>query len=304
MGKFMAVQTEMDMYMVNLAAGYSFTDDFFGGLMFMWRQKRMSMKFSPMMRTMTGKDGFTMESEGMADTMLMTKYRLYTDDPLIPTSQVSVFLGLSIPTGSIVDKNENHPVAARKDELLPYGMQLGTGTFDPIFGLLYQGSSTPWWWGANLMYTGRWYENEQDWRFGDEVRLDLYGMYQFRYDMLAQVQLNGKYRGKIRGLLDESGTGESGRATKGDPTSNFTTPLYDPDNYGGKKLSITAGFQWQPFPLHVLDLSFGVPIYQDLNGPQLEEDYNVMLTWYIEFPTKSSVRYTGPKGQGKSRLGF
>jgi hypothetical protein len=99
-----------------------------------------------------------MEAEGMADTMLMTKYRLYTDDPLIPTSQFSFFLGLSIPTGSINEKNSNHPVAIRKDELLPYGMQLGTGTFDPIIGLLYQGSSSPLWWGVNLMYTGRWYE--------------------------------------------------------------------------------------------------------------------------------------------------
>jgi hypothetical protein len=215
MGKFMAVQTEMDMYMANLAAGYSFTDDFFGGLMIMWQQKRMPMKFGPMMQTMTGRDGFTMEAEGMADTMLMTKYRLYTDDPLIPTSQFSFFLGLSIPTGSINEKNSNHPsnhpVAIRKDELLPYGMQLGTGTFDPIIGLLYQGSSSPLWWGVNLMYTGRWYENEQDWRPGDEVRLDLYGMYQFRYDMLAQIQLNAKYWGSIRGLLDESRTGESGR---------------------------------------------------------------------------------------------
>lgn len=304
MGKFMAVQTGMDMYMANLAAGYSFTDKFFAGLMFMWQDKRMPMKFSPMMRMMAGKDGFTMDSEGMADTMLMTKYRLYADDPLIPTSQVSLFFGLSLPTGSIDEKNSNHPLDARRDELLPYGMQLGSGTFDPVLGLLYQGSNSPWWWGANLMYKGRWYENEQDWRPGDEVGLDLYGMYQFRYDTLAFLQLNGTYRGSIRGLLDESKTGESGRAVKGDPTSNFTTPLYDPDNYGGKKVSVTGGLQWQPFPLHIIDVSVGVPVYQDLNGPQLEEDYRVMLTWYVEFPTRWSIRYTGPKKPGASRLGF
>jgi hypothetical protein len=300
----MAVQREMDMYMANLAVGYSFTDEFFGGLMFMWQQKRMPMKFSPMMQMMAGKDGFTMESEGMADTMLMTKYRLYTDDPLIPRSQVSLLLGLSIPTGSIVEKNSNHPLAIRKDELLPYGMQLGTGTFDPVIGLLYQASSSPVWWGANLTYRAHFYENEQDWRPGDELRLDLYGMYQFRYDMLAFLQLNGKYWGSIRGLLDESRTGESGRAVKGDSTSNFTTPLYDPDNYGGKKLGTTVGLQWQPFALHILDFSVGLPFYQDLNGPQLEEDYSVMLTWYVEFPTRWSIRYTGSKKQGKSRLGF
>ena len=37
MGGYMAVPTSMDMYMTNLAVGYSFTDDLTGGLMFMWK---------------------------------------------------------------------------------------------------------------------------------------------------------------------------------------------------------------------------------------------------------------------------
>ncbi len=304
MGKFMAVQKSMDMYMFNLATGYSFTDDFFGGLMFMWTKKDMPMKFNSMMKMTTGKDGYTMKSEGMADTMLMTKYRLYTDDPLIPTSQFSLFLGMSLPTGSINEKNSSHPVASRKGEQLPYGMQLGSGTFDPIIGLLYQGSSSPLWWGVDVMYTGRWYNNSRDYRLGDEFRYDLYAMYQFRYDALVQVQLNGKVWGRIRGEMDEARTGASGRATQGDPNSNYMTPLWDPDNYGGHKISATVGFQWQPVPLQILDINVGIPLYQDLNGPQLEEDYRVMFTWYIELPTPSSIRYTGPKKQGRSLLGF
>lgn len=303
MGKFMAVPTEMDMNMTNLAIGYSFTDDFFGGLMFMWKKNEMDMKFNSMMNMSTGRDGFTMKSDGIADTMLMTKYRLYTDDPLIPARQVSLFFGLNIPTGSIDEKNSDHPVAMRQSEQLPYSMQLGSGTFDPTLGILYQGSSSPLWWGANLLYTERIYDNDRDYRLGDEVKLDIYGMYQLRYDTVVQLQLNGSYQGRIDGEMDEAKTGASGRATKGDPTSSYMTPLWDTDNYGGKKVLATVGLQWQPFPLHILELDFGVPIYQDLNGPQLEEDYRVMLTWYIEMPTKNSVRYTGKK-KGKSRLGF
>ncbi|NIR60538.1 MAG: hypothetical protein GWO02_14015, partial [Gammaproteobacteria bacterium] len=82
--------------------------------------------------------------------MLMTKYRLFADDPLIPARQVSLPLGLSLPTGSIDERNEDHPVAARQDELQPYGMPLGSGTYDPVVGILYQGSRSPLWWGANL----------------------------------------------------------------------------------------------------------------------------------------------------------
>ncbi len=83
-----------------------------------------------------------------------------------------------------------------------------------------------------------------------------------------------------------------------------TTPLWDPRNYGGKKINAAVGIQWQPFPLHVVELDLGVPLYQDLNGPQLEEDYSVVFSWYVEIPTKRSIRHTGAGRPTKSRLGF
>ena len=302
-GKFMAVPTTMDMEMLNLTAGYSFTDDLFGGVMLMYKHNSMDMKFSSMMQGVTGQSGFTMESSGIADTMLMGKYRLFTDDPLVPTRQASLMFGLSLPTGSIDERNSNHPLAMRQSELLPYGMQLGSGTYDPTIGFLYQASKSPYWWGANAMYTDRLYDNDRDYRLGNEFRLDLYGMYQFRYNLLAQVQLNGSYWGKIRGEMDESKTGVSGHVTKNDPSSPFMTPLWDPDNYGGRKVLATVGLQWQPVPLNIIDLNFGVPVYQNLNGPQLKEKYRVMLTWYVEIPTKASIRHIEHKA-GESSLGF
>jgi len=303
-GKYMAVPADMNMSMLNLAAGYSFTDNFFGGFMLMWKDNRMDMRFNSMMQKNTGRDGYTMKSDGMADAMLMAKYSLYADDPLIPTNQVSLFTGLSIPTGSINEKNSLHPLKMRRGEQLPYSMQLGSGTFDPKLGILYQGSSSPMWWGANLIYTGRWYENSRDYRLGDEYSLDLYTMYQVHYNTVLELQLNGKYWGKVRGEMDSAASGASGRATKNDSASTYMSPLFNPGNYGGSKVSVTAGLEWQPFPLHIIELSVSVPIYQNLNGPQLEEDFRAMLTWYIEFPTSSSVRYTGKSKDGTSKLGF
>lgn len=302
-GKFMAVPSSMDMRMFNLTLGYSFSDDFFGGVMLMHKENRMDMKFNTMMRDTTGRNGFTMESTGVADTMLMAKYRLFTDDPLIPTRQASLFFGLSLPTGSIDKKNSDHPLAMRKTELLPYSMQLGSGTFDPSLGILYQASSSPYWWGANAVYTARLYDNDRDYRLGNELRVDLYGMYQFRHNLLGQVQLNGKHWRDIKGEMDESRTGESGHTTKNDPNSPFMTPLWDPDNYGGSTLMATLGLQWQPAPLHIVDFNIGIPLYQRLNGPQLEEKYRVMLTWYMEIPTRGSIRHIKHKTK-PSRLGF
>ncbi|VAV82593.1 hypothetical protein MNBD_DELTA01-108 [hydrothermal vent metagenome] len=302
--EFMAAPSYMDMRMMNMTVGYSYSDDIFLGAMFMWKENRMGMKFNQPMRNMTGREGYIMESGGMGDVMLMGKYRLYTDDPDIPKSQVSLFMGLSLPTGSTGEKNSNHPVVARQRELLPYAMQLGTGTFDPSIGLLYEGSLSPWWWGANAIYTARVHDNSRDWRYGDEFRLDIYGMHQLTYNLVAGLQLNGKYRGRIDGEADEARTGESGRRTSWDPTSGYMSPAWDPDNYGGKTVGVTAELQWQPKPLHIIALSVGTPLYQDLNGRQLEEDYTVMLTWYIEIPTKKSKRYVNKKKKGSSRLGF
>jgi hypothetical protein len=236
--------------------------------------------------------------------MLIAKYRLYTDDPLIPKSQVSALFGLSLPTGSINQGNDRHPLPVRQKEQLPYGMQLGSGTFDPTVGLLYQGSSSPLWWGANATYTARLYDNRRDYHLGDEARVDLYGMYQLSYNFLVQLQLNGQWQDDISGVMDEAQSGESGHAVPGDPTSPYMTPLWDPDNYGGTRLFTTLGFQWQPAPLHIVDLNVGLPLYQDLNGPQLETDYRVMLTWYIEFPTSKSRRYGVGKSGADSHLGF
>jgi hypothetical protein len=217
--------------------------------------------------------------------MLMTKYLLFADDKLIPKEQASVLMGLSIPTGSIDETNS-------MGGLLPYGMQLGSGTWDPMIGLLYSSSSSPWWHGVGGTYTAHFQDNDRDYRLGDELRVDAYSMFQLRNNLLAEVQLNGKYTGEIED--DNAGP-------------MFMSSLMDPDNYGGKKAALTLGLQWQPIPLNIVNLQYSKNIYSDLNGPQLEDDYSVMLTWYYELVTSKSRRakdYMPEDHHGDSELGF
>jgi len=289
-GKFMAVQKNMNMSMLNLAMGYSFSDDFFAGMMPMYKDNRMDMAFNSVMTTITKQSGYTMKSSGIADTMLMSKYRIYSDDPLIPTSEASVFAGVSLPSGSINQRNSTHPLAVRQSELLPYGMQLGSGTVDPMLGLLYQASSSPWWWGINGVYTERWYDNSRNYRLGDDLKIDAYLMHQLSYNFLWQAQMNFEWKGHIRGQADEASSGFSGHATHGNATSPFMTPLWNPNNYGGVKTSISVGMQWQPAPLHIIELVVKLPVYQRLNGVQLKDQFGVIFTWYMEIPTSKSIR--------------
>jgi hypothetical protein len=282
---FMAVPTEMDMFMMNFSLGYSFTDDFFAGLMLMYMNKNMKMK------NRMGRK-WSMKSEGIGDTMLITKYRLFANDLLIPTSQFSLLLGLNLPTGSISEDDDG--------TRLPYSMQLGSGTFDPIVGFLYQGSSSPWWWGANFLFTSRLYDNRKDYQLGDELHYDLYTMYQPRYDLVAELQLNGWVRGRIRGEMEDAKKGIG--HIKHNPAAPYMSPMWIADNYGGNGLDLTVGIQWQPWMFHIMNLQISLPIYQNLHGPQMERDFQLMFNWYIEWPTKWSRRSSAP--EALKELGF
>ena len=183
-------------------------------------------------------------------------------------------------------------------------MQLGSGTFDPMVGLVYQGSTSPWWWGFNGIFTGRFYDNNRDYRKGHKVNADAYLMYQLRYDTVFEVQLNYDWEADINGQANEALSGASGHAIKGNPNSPFMTPLWNPKNYGGHNLFTTLGIQWQPVPLHIINAQVGLPLYRNINGPQLERDWRISLTWYMEFPTKGSVRHAGHRSDKPSNLGF
>ena len=292
-GKFRGVPKSMDSYMTMLGGAYSFTDNFAGMIMGGYVRNTMSMD--------TTAGGYDMFSQGLTDTKLIGKYRLYSDDNLAPKHQLSAITGVTAPTGRITLKNTNHPTQTMRGKLLPFGMQTGSGTWDPIFGLTYQKIADPFWYGANFMTTQRWGTNDQDYTKGDEYTVDLYLMKQFNEKALAHVQLNGKAWG------DYSNEPKRGKDS-GDchamlnPARDWMTPLCDPTNYGGVNLHATIGVQFQPVPLHIAELNLSVPLYQNLKGPQLQSDYMLRLTYYLEVPTKKSRRYKG--FSAPKQLGF
>jgi hypothetical protein len=78
--------------------------------------------------------------------------------------------------------------------------------------------------------------------------------------------------------------------------------LFDPHNYGGHKVALSLGVQFQPIPLHVMEVTATLPIYQDLDGPQLRDNWMMQFTYYMEVPTKKSRRFVGFKPP--KELGF
>ncbi len=300
-GRFAAVPDEMRMYMTMFGGAYSFTDRFALMVMGMYTVNDMDMAFNNALVGSTGTNGFTMNSSGFGDTQVLGKYRLYSNDSFAPTRQISLLAGLSLPSGSITKEFSNNPVGGQNGTILPYRMQLGSGTVDPIIGLTYQGSKDPWWYGLNAIYEGHWYDNDQGYHQGQEFRADLYAMRQVHSKIVLESQLNFKYEGTYSDQPYNQRVLGQGHF-RGNPANGFLSPLNDPNNYGGEKLSATFGAQFQPFPLQVLELQATLPIYQNLNGPQLQDDFAIMAAWYIEIPTKRSKRFVGTKAP--KELGF
>lgn len=271
--RYMMVPTQMHMTMGGMTVGYSFHKDFFLMAMVMWMWKKMKML------NRAGRWS-TMESIGIGDLMLMGKYRLYRGDSLSSQRQLSFLLGVQCPTGSIRKKDNG--------QILPYAMQMGSGTFDPILGILYTDSYSDFWWGVNLTYTKRFYNNPHGYHLGDQFRYDLYWMYQFCDTAVFELQVNGIWQGGLSGEMDEiqQGVGH----VLSDPNRPYMSPLYDARQYGRHTLWLTVGIQWQPFPLHILNLQFAYPLYQNLKGLTMRQGFCIFFVWHVEIPTEKSRR--------------
>ena len=293
--KFPAVPRSMTQYMTMIGGAYSLSDDFAVMAMTNVTVNEMPMEILPAQGT-----NFAMTSAGLGDITLLAKSRLYANDNLAPTKQFSVLYGLSLPTGSIEKRFSNATPNDVNGTLLPYKMQLGSGTVDPIIGLTYQASRDPFWWGLNTQLEAHVYDNEQGYHRGQEFRYDFYAMKQVHDNWVLQAQLNGWVEGSFSREPFNGRVNGEGHTNKvaGNP---FLSPLFDPQNYGGHKMAVSLGFQYQPIPLHILELTATLPIHQDLSGPQLRDNWMMQLSYYVEIPTKRSRRYKGfnpPKSLG------
>lgn len=209
---------------------------------------------------------FTTESRGMGDTSISAMVLLADSK----RQRVHLTLGASLPTGSI-EQSDVTPASAPNEARLPYPMQLGSGTFDFLPGITYLAESDNWSGGAQLRGTVRTGENDAEYRLGHRFMATGWAARKLSDWVSASVRLTSENWGNIEGA-DPSFAG---------PVMMRMVPTVFPDLRGGKRVDIGAGLNTylkrsRPGQIR---LAFEVsrPIYQSLNGPQLESDYQVMF---------------------------
>jgi hypothetical protein len=259
LSQFMMAPLEMSMDMHMLGIMYAPSDKL--TLMGMTSQIEKEMS----MQTRMGMN-FTTRTSGVGDTKLSGLYKIWTHDD----QQIHLNFGFSLPTGSI-DERGNTPMGA--NQKLPYPMQLGSGSFDLLPGITYLGKKDPYSWGAQLSTVLRLDENDNNYRFGNRTKMTGWVSTVLTHWLSGSLRINAESWGNIHGADSEL-----------NPMMAQTT---NPSLQGGERIDILAGlnFLGQDGLLkgHRLSLEFGVPLYQKLDGPQMETDWTSTLGYQYAF---------------------
>jgi len=203
----------------------------------------------------------SMDTSGVGDSRIDVMYQV--------NDELATSLGWSIPTGSIDEKitmrmkgtnsntggvmsSVNGPMQA------PYSMQLGSGTYDLVPAVTYSKSLGIWNVGGQATYIYRIGENDNDYTLGDQLEVTAWGTYSINSSFTVSGRINILDWDKIDGQ---------------DPDiTRRMAPTSDPDASGGTRVDLLLGLSGHINKYHMLSGEVGVPVHQDLNGPQLETD--------------------------------
>lgn len=207
---------------------------------------------------------FETSSDGLGDIKLSNLYVLKK----WYRSQIHLNMGLSFPTGS-TDERGDTPMGS--NQKLPYPMQLGSGTWDILPGLTYLGQRPKWSWGAqwtSRMSTGK---NDENYQLGDRHQWQGWISRMWNDTFSNSLRLSHERWGNIEGA-------------DADLNPNMV-PTARTDLRGGSKTDISFGLNYYcrsgTLKGNRLALDFTLPIQQNLDGPQLETDWVVMIGWQL-----------------------
>jgi nitrous oxide reductase accessory protein NosL len=218
-----------------------------------------------MIHRMTMADGmkmeedFTMKSSGLGDLKASVLLALYNS----ASNSVHLNVGMSVPVGSV---NEKGDMPMKDDSKFPYTMQLGSGTVDFNLGATYKKSFTSGSIGAQVMGTHRTGNNSEGYQLGDFAQLNLWGA----VNLGKTVSVSAR----ILGVMAEAISGADRDLMP------MMAPAANTDNYGHKRVNGFVGLNYafsndSKFNKLRLGIEAGLPIYQYLEGIQMNENYTI-----------------------------
>jgi len=254
-GSFMVTPTKMPMNMQMVGVMYAPSNRL--TLMAMFNYISMEMD-----HIMANGNQFVTESSGFGDTKIGALYKFVNKNKQSFHGQ----LGFSIPTGSIQNKDVT-PASNGNEVILPYPMQIGSGTLDTDMALTYLGQHKTVSWGNQLRSTLRFGKNNNKYRLGNQYSLNNW----FAVKASHWVSLSAR----IQGLLVSTIKGAN-------PVLNPNMIITaDTQNSGGEFIYGGLGLNFYVPKGELknlrLGLEFSNPLYQNVNGTQLKQQETITV---------------------------
>ena len=194
---------------------------------------------------------------GIGDVRLFGRYTVFQDDAPGRNFRIAPFVGLELPTGD----DDEHDGLGR----LPQPLQLGSGSWDPFFGVVGTWQTLDYQIDAQASYQVNTEAN--NFEFGDVLSFD--ASLQYR---LWPRELGPGVPGFLYGVV------EANLIHRG---KNEIDGRNDPDS-GGTSLFLDPGLQYVT-RRWVLEAIVQLPAIQDLNGDALKDDYVVRAGFRFNF---------------------
>lgn len=254
---FMVAPQKMNMSMHMLGAMYAPSER----VTFMVMGNYISNSMN--LRTRTGVN-FNTESGGLGDITVSSLIKIMNKN----RQSIHGNVGISIPTGDI-DQRDATPMM--NDAQLAYPMQLGSGTWDPSFGLTYLGQSDTFSWGAQSTYKFRLGENSENYTFGNRFNVVGWGAIKVSDYFSFSTSLSYFNTQKINGVDAD--------------LNPMMMPLFNTDNSGRSQLDVGIGTNFFVPKGSLKNLRIGaeikIPTYQKVNGIQMKN--TLMATFGIQY---------------------
>ncbi|MBD2842261.1 transporter [Erythrobacter rubeus] len=183
------------------------------------------------------------------------------------TDTVHLNAGISIPTGTITEEDDIlTPMGGTPTVRTPYPMQIGSGTWDLEPGITYIDRSDAFGWGAQVRGTIRLGDNDEGYSFGNRAMATVWG----QASLSPAVALSGRIQAETLGRIDGI-----------DPLIRGPVQTANPDFQGGESVTAFAGINFAATAGTLkgwrLGIEGGLPVVQDLNGPQMPLNYSFTI---------------------------
>lgn len=201
--------------------------------------------------------GANRDTSGLGDIRLMGRYTVYKHDFKGGTFRAAPFVGLELPTGE--------DEARDASGLLPHTLQPGSGSWDHFAGIVASYATID----LNIDAQLYWQRNNEanGIERGDMLKADL-----SLQPRLLPTQVTASTTGFLYGALELN-------FEHNDKT--FVAGVAD-DNSGGARIFVTPGLQYAS-SRWVVEAAVQIPVFQNLNGTNIEQDYRVFTGLRINF---------------------